>query len=604
MPPVNNRAIKAISAAFGGAEAQMIGMALIEDAIEVTVTDDRGEHWSLIAVWSGRGWPADVAAFLNHRPADLPTRFVLTAPSFSSGAIELLEEARLNWADELGNAHIRTPGLFVFRQGVEPVRERPAFTWSPSAIAVAEALLTGGDEAGIRTGELANLVDWSPAQVSQVLQAFDANGWTTKYGPQRGPSARRELHDFDGLLDAWSEALRSTEQETRLAHRTMREPLSLLTDELGPALDEKVRWAVGGWAAAQELAPIVDIIPSLQIYVHEDDFDRPLTEAMRAVGVDDVSEGGRVSFHPASPGVLALSAPARFGRLVSAPRVYVDLLRIGGRGDDAARHLREEILVGRSTAADDVPPPAALFEWDERHRYRLRELTRERFGEATDPYNHGSLSVSYRLPDASTGREPARFAHVLREVTDHAGDGWPVWWAPQVGGDRLRTTTAGELECWFVDQAETQPSHADYWAADPQGQLCLIRPYQEDYEGGWASQAEIDAVLQIWRVAECVAHAERLARRLGGVRIQLMARWSGLSERRLVSRERSLNLSPALTSIDEESTSFIETTPDAYAEEPVAVLARLLQPLYRAFGLMEPQTALVAGEVSNMERFR
>lgn len=603
MPSPNSRSATALAAAFGGdIHVQETGRA-VAGGTEFEVLHDEFGSWRLIALWVGEGWPADVSQVLRAEIPNPPPNLVITARSFSSGAIDLLEDARVNWADEFGNAHIRAPGLFVFRQGIEPVRERPAFTWSPSAIAVAEALLTRREETGIRTGELANLIEWSPAQVSQVLQAFDANGWTAKYGPQRGPRARRELHDFDGLLDAWSEALGSTEQETRLAHRTMREPLSLLTDQLGPALDDNVRWAVGGWAAAQELAPIVDRVPSLQIYVHEDDFDRPLTEAMRSVGLDDVSEGGRVSFHPAAPSVLALSAPARFGRLVSAPRVYVDLMRIGGRGDDAARHLREEILVDRPTHLDNLAPPPLLLEWDERHRSRLHELTRERKVGDRDPYRLGALSISYRLPDASIGSEPARLAHILREVTDH-GTGWPVWWAPQVGGDRLRTTPGGELECWFADQVETQPSHADYWAADPKGQLFLIRPYQEDFEGKWERGVEIDAVLQIWRVAECVAHAERLARRLGASRIQLMARWSGLGDRRLTSRQRALALSPSLTAIADEAISFVETTPEAYADEPASVLAKLLQPLYRTFGLMEPQTTLIDGEIREMERHR
>ena len=597
MPSANNRSAKAISAAFGGADAQQVGSGRL-DAIEVAVTDDRGERWRLTAFWAARGWPGDVSALLDRLPRDLPARFLLTAPSFSSGAIELMEEARVNWADELGNAHIRAPGLLIFRQGVEPIRARPAFAWSASAIAVAEALLARQEEAGFRTGELADLVGWSPAQVSQILQAFDANGWTVKYGPQRGPRARRELHDFDGLLGAWSGALTSIEQETRLAHRTMRKPLSLLADELGPALDENVRWAVGGWAAARELAPIVDGVPSLQIYVHKDDFDRPLTRAMRTVGLDDVSEGGKVSFHPADPSVLALSSPARIGRLVSAPRVYVDLIRIGGRGEDAAGHLREEILVRHPATNEILPPPLPLLEWDDHHRSRLRRLTSDRFSE-DDPYRRGTLSVSYRLPDVSVRSDLAQFSHSLREVTDH-DSGWPVWWSPQVGADRLRSIEGGELECWFVDMVRTQPSHADYWAADPKGQLCLIRPYQEDFEGAWKPGRELDAVLQIWRVAECLAHAGRLARRLDASRIQLMARWSGLDGRRLVSRRRPPALPPALTAVTDEAISFIETTPDAVAAGPTGVLASLLRPLYGNFGLLEPQTRLIEAEVERM----
>ncbi len=249
-------------------------------------------------------------------------------------------------------------------------------------------------------------------------------------------------------------------------------------------------------------------------------------------------------------------------------------------------------------------PPRALAEWDDHNRSRLRQLTRSRFGTASDPYRAGTLSVSYRLLGVSVETDSARLAHILREVTDHDA-GWPVWWAPQVGADRLRSVDGRELECWFTDMAEQQPSHADYWSADPKGQLCLIRPYQEDFEGGYSSGEQLDAVLQVWRVAECVAHAKRLAWRLDASGIQLMAHWTGLGGRRLVARgRRRPALSPDLMAIGGEVTAFVETTPEDYADRPTGVLAQLLHPLYGDFGLLEDQAGLIGRELEEMGRNR
>jgi hypothetical protein len=236
---------------------------------------------------------------------------------------------------------------------------------------------------------------------------------------------------------------------------------------------------------------------------------------------------------------------------------------------------------------------------DDRHRSRLQRLTLDRFGGEVDPYRLGTLSVSYRLLDVDVDIDSAQLAHILREVTDH-DTGWPVWWAPQVGGDRLRSIDGRELECWFVDMAEGEPSHADFWSADPKGQLNLIRPYQEDYIPPASPGTELDIVLQLWRIAECVAHAQRLARRLEASRIQLLARWSGLKERRLVSRQRPAALSPNLIAVSEQAASFVETRPSDYGDDPAGVLARLLQPLYGTFGLLEPQITLAERELEEM----
>jgi hypothetical protein len=557
-----------------------------------------GGSWDFRVLWANEGWPRDVAALFERLPqGDLPVDMLVTARSFSSGSRKLLAERAANWADEQGSARLRGRGLLVLRDAERDTPIAPDFSWSPSALAVAEALLSRPWPEGVGTSELASLIDWSPPQVSQVLQSFDRRDWTVKFGPQRGPNARRELHDTADLLDSWSAAIAGSERDVRLTHRVIRSPLDFLHSELREILDQEVRWASSGWAAAQELAPVTDTVPSLQIYVHEDDFAKPLDQALRELGLADVAEGGRVAFLPAHPSVLSLSQPGAFGRIVSTPRVYADLLSFGGRGVDAAAHLREELIEQPPPTAGEERPPVGLREWELECRDRLDKLVRAKGAEAA--YQHGAWSASYRLiglGDAPTARE---LSGLLREVVGRE-TGWPAWWAPQAGEERPRIVD-GAIECWLSGMLASDPWEADYWRADPGGRLCLIRPHEEDSAYEVEPGSALDLTVPIWRTGECLRHAERLARRLDAKRIQFMVRWTGLHGRRLAtllpSRRR---LSGEYICAEPELTTFVDASAEEMRDELAAFVRRLVDPLYACFDFFEPPEGLYEAELDQL----
>lgn len=579
----NKRQAQLLSHIFDGAPVETRGEN--RDGIVAFSIHGLEGNWSLRGVWAGEGWPADVTRILDRYPTgSLPRDLVITARALSPGARELLNAHGANWADEQGNARIRGQGLLIVRDATPERAARADFSWSPSALAIAEALLAGGWHEGVSTGELARVVDWSPPQVSQVLQAFDEKGWTVKYGPQRGPKARRELSDREGLLESWAHEVAGGEPEVRLTHRSMQSPLAFLTEELAATLNEEVRWAAGGWAAAHELAPIASSVPSLQIYVHEDDFGEALERAVRTAGLSDVAEGGRVMFFPAPPSVIALSQQKEKLPLVSSPRVYADLLSFGGRGADAASHLKEEVLDRLSPAKTEHSPPAGLIDWERACRERVRDLVSQQFG--SNPYEQGAWSASYRLPDAEIRPDTRTLAGVLREVGGHE-TGWPVWQTSGGGEERPRPVE-GEIECWFREMLPTKPSLADYWRADPQGRLCLIRPYQEDWEYKVPPGTALDLTLPILCTGECLLHAERMARRLEAQTVQLLMRWTGLRSRHLKALAERRRVSGKYEAAQDEVVGYIQTTPDEIAEDLVGLLRRLTDPLYESFDFFEP----------------
>lgn len=315
--------------------------------VDVLVRSGSGSWIPIEVKWAGEGWPDDVRRVAARVPRPWPSNLVILARHLSPGAIEWLRERDANWADETGQARIVGPdGLLVIRElGSRAAAERrpTAFSWSPSALSIAETILARPDEP-LRAKPLARVSEWSVPQVASVLQAFDTQGWTAKRGPARGPGAHRELVDADAMLAAWSAALADEQRDVRIAHRATRDVMSLLRRELRRALDRRVGWAVSGWAGLELAAPFTTRIPSLHIYVADADFAGPLSAVIRDAELRELPEGGRVAFWRADQRVVRLATPQRDVPVASAPRLYADLSSFGARGQDAADHVKGELI--------------------------------------------------------------------------------------------------------------------------------------------------------------------------------------------------------------------------------------------------------------------
>lgn len=356
MLEVEKRWQKTLASALEGATVEAAPSDSGADLV-VRTRDDR-----LIEIevkWAGEGWPQDVRRVAGTVGERWPENAVLLARSLSPGAIEWLRGRGANWADEAGQAHIVGPGgLVVIREVAQPPNRRNAprsFSWSKSGIAVAEAILAQGDRP-LRVAELAKESDWSTAQTAKVLKAFDGQGWTVKHGASRGPGAQRRLVDADGLLAAWSAAVTGSPRPARIAHRAAKDVMVLLRNDLFRALEQTVDWAVSGWAGLELAAPFATTTPSLHVYIADTDFATPLSDAIEEAGLREVDEGGRVTFWAADARIFAFSRRVEDVPVVSAPRLCADLSSFGGRGGDAADHVKAELIdplhSGESTEKD------------------------------------------------------------------------------------------------------------------------------------------------------------------------------------------------------------------------------------------------------------
>lgn len=591
MDLANNRLRNLLQAVLTGATVRLEGAT--PEGRSLVIVDAGHGPTAFRTEWVGAGWPQDVREAMERIDGDdsWPRDLLLLAGRFSPGAIELLTARDANWADETGAARIVAPGLLVIRDGSAQPPPRRGLGWSPSAAEIAELLLSQAWFEGFGTTELANRSGWSAPQVSQVLQSFDDEGWTSKYGPGRGRGAKRELVDPDGMLASWSEAMSNQSAPSREASKTFADPMGFLGDELADSLDDNVRWVLGGWGAAQEVAPFLTAVPTLQIHVHEEDFRGPLEEAMRGCGLREVNEGGRVQFFAAAPSLLARSWSRDRFPLAGTPRIYVDLKRLGPRGMEAAEHLKEEAIDplhrrGQATRG----PSEGLIVWERETKARLRHrISGSRIEAIGDRYRLGTYSATYRLRGGELAPGLPEFRGMLEEAVGRE-TGWPPWLVPE--GSRSYEDT---IEAWFEDTVFNDPPHSDFWRADPRGRLCLVRGYDEDAPS-WVRPpgSTLDLTLPIWRVGECLLHARRLATRLGASRIEFMMRWEGLDGRTLIDHFEPARLAGReLYADDDAVTTEVEASPGAIEADLADLVRSLVGPLYGAFSFEAPMDLYV-----------
>jgi hypothetical protein len=285
--------------------------------------------------WAGEGHLGDARRVLA-RETLLPD--VVAARALSPGARAELSQAGVGWVDETGAAEIALGTIIVSRSG-RPVKRAAPRRWTRSALAVAEAALCGvkptasamRDATGLSMGSCVNAL-----RVLTELQLLETLA-------DRGRSSGRRVADLDQLLRAYVSAASALAPDLRMeVGVTWRD----LADGLRKASKiweaDQVDVAVTGGLAAQALAPYLTSVTVAEVYVSVDTVIG-LEAVAASAGLRPV-EGGRLVLRPfptSSVNVLATFVEGL--RIAPWPRVYVDLLHAGVRGEDAAEHLREVI---------------------------------------------------------------------------------------------------------------------------------------------------------------------------------------------------------------------------------------------------------------------
>ena len=175
------------------------------------------------------------------------------------------------------------------------------------------------------------------------------------------------------------------------------------------------------------------------------------------------------------------------------------------------------ILLGFETSTQQVNPTEEssknFVQWVKDSRNRFETLVTDILSsEQPSRYSYGTWTASYAIVADISPPNLVSFLETLRKVEGHE-TGWPVWLV--LSGDEKRPYPFdGLIECWLATSRQGEPAHSDFWRASPSGMMFLLRGYQEDEEYSPAGTI-FDFTIPIWRVAECLLHAERLAKALG-----------------------------------------------------------------------------------------
>jgi hypothetical protein len=273
---------------------------------------------------------------------------VLAMPRVSPRMAALCQEHGWSWYDLAGNCRLEIPGvLLIERSGKEPVKV-PARTGAnlstPEAARVVRALLAP-ENAGRRwtqremVGHFADLAPTVPAPslalVNKVVQHLRDQAFLEQL-PNRG----FRVGDYEGLLQAWRTAYRFD--------RHVRRPYFTLLQ--GRALQEKLRsldpdghgrLAYAGFSAADIQAPAVRQ-PRTWLYVNPS-IEREFASISEAKPVD--SGENLMVLIPDDGGVFyRLETGVNQPPCTNAVQTYVDLVRSGGRGEEAAQEILQRRL--------------------------------------------------------------------------------------------------------------------------------------------------------------------------------------------------------------------------------------------------------------------
>jgi hypothetical protein len=288
--------------------------------------------------WVGEGWLRDVRSVVSRR-RNRPD--IVAAHRVSPGAAKALMDAGIGFVDEAGAAEIVVDSLIVSRTGHAPSRVRPK-RWTPSVLAVAEALLCGITPTVSATQEATGL---SSGSCTRALEVLTERGLLDAVA-KRGRLSARRIVDREQLLAEYAAAAAAAPSGTSLqVGATFRDPVEGVL-QLGRKWNKAgVAWAATGPVAAAALAPHLTGGASADVYV-----DARSLAGLASVAADAglrAIPGGRLTLRP-FPTVASrrLATEERGLRVAPWPRVYADLRPTGVRGEEAAEHLREVMTRG------------------------------------------------------------------------------------------------------------------------------------------------------------------------------------------------------------------------------------------------------------------
>lgn len=315
-----------------------------------------------------------------------------------------------------------------------------------------------------------------------------------------------------------------------------------------------------------------------------------IAEAVRRRKAESMTQKEHAAL--ASVSIPTMLAFERGERTLSLAKAF-DILRVVGLLDEPAEDGAQDAFVQHAF---------------ERWRSLVARLPKDSPGR----FPHGWYRIDYCLDGDLKTFEP----HELEPILDQQAlrnTGWPLF-VTMTRSELAPYEQDGVLECWIkpaekgVARTLSDPAHCDFWRASPDGRFMVIRGYQEDGQETFRPSSIFDTTLPIWRIAEGLLHAARMAQVLKSmpeaiVSVRFRILYTGLKGRVLRAwgnPQSNLFLDGGAARSDE---ALLETSvkSDAIDSALPTLIFPMIASLYDRFGVSGLSEDRVAEEVS---RFR
>jgi len=287
-------------------------------------------------------------------------------------------------------------------------------------------------------------------------------------------------------------------------------------------------------------------------------------------------------------------------------RVLLNRCVRAGR-EDMLEAIRS-IVTGR-VEVQNLPPDAheQLRAFCDAARNRWTELVADLPADAPPRFPHGHYEMGFSLVGAKPAKGLADLQQRLQSARRIKLTGWTPFldmstaaWAPY--------PHENFVEAWIgrpIPDRSQDAGHSDFWRASPDGALYTMRGYAEDGLDGRPSGKLFDVTLPVWRVAEGLLFASRLAETFEDVdAIAVRCRYTGLRGRALTSVTGDRAVFGDDVSGTDEIVLETQATPDQINDNLVEVMQQLLTPLYERFNFFALPTILVEQELTKMTKGR
>lgn len=259
---------------------------------------------------------------------------VFAAPYISPQAAEICIKEKMGYLDLAGNCRLTFAQVYIEQEGKpNPFAQKRDLRslYSPKAARVLRVLLTDPKKPW-RLQALAQEAKVSLGQIANVKSLLEDREWL------KSPDAGLLLKDPESLLTEWSENFNSRKNITA-NYYTLKSIAEIEADLAKTCEEKEIAYALTGFSGAARYAPSVRY-QRATAYVSRD-----VEKIAEILALKEVTSGANVTlFTPYDEGVLYGTRQIDEICIASPVQVYLDLLGVKGRGEEAAKAILDEVI--------------------------------------------------------------------------------------------------------------------------------------------------------------------------------------------------------------------------------------------------------------------